>query len=266
MASVSTTTSFLQTIDIGIRGLLYTKFHDILNLENINKGVILYPKEIALREMGEKRGQPEVEMINLWRIKVAPDWARMRTPAARRGIKVAHTNDTKVETITVKSIPVHLEYDVCFWTHYRERVNLVAERYLFWQQDNPNLSLNFDDIYPLDFDLHFGELVDESTVSEKYNKGQIFVLRVPIIIDGWSFISTDVKTIHKIKLVLYDKDSLTDGQISDIIIESDDSDFEEELERELKLYEEHIYGITSVDTILSTFSINTGWASEFKMY
>lgn len=258
-------TSTLYAIDVGIRALLYTKFYDILQLENINKGVILYPKEIALREMAEKRGQPEVELVNVWRTRVGPDFSRMITAAARRGIRVAHTDTTKTETTTIKAMPIKLEYDIWFWTHYRDRLNQIAERYIFWQQDDPNLNLTLNDTYPTHYDLHFGEMVDESVVAEKYDKGQIFILRAPLIIDGWVFSSTDVKTIHKIELVLYDKNDLTDGQIAGIVVESDDSDFEEEEERELKLYQEYIYGIVDLDVDASTFSINPGWADNFSV-
>lgn len=265
MASIESSTSFLQIIDIGLRSLLYTKYFTILNLENINKGVILYPKEIALREMAEKRGQPEVEMVNLWRTRVSPDWKRMQTAVARRGIRVAHTDATKTEAITVKAIPVTLEYDVWFWTHYRDRLNLIIEEYLFWQQDNPNLNLEYGSEYPVELDLHFGDIVDESIVAEKYDKGQIFILNAPITLDGWVFSNTDVKTIHKIELSLYNKNDLTADQIGNIIIESSDEDFDSERESTLKLYEEHIYGIIGVVISAYEFSITTGWATEFSV-
>ncbi|MHA1692955.1 MAG: hypothetical protein ACTSU7_15125 [Candidatus Heimdallarchaeaceae archaeon] len=275
MSTVEASNSILQTIDIGLRSLLYTKFHDILVLESINKGVILYPKSIALREMAEKRGQVEVEMISLWRTMVAPDWKRMQTPAARRGINLEYVSSSQEASVNVKSIPVRLEYDVWFWTHYLERLNQIAERYLFWQQDNPNLSLNYTLIhnkgtenessedYPVEFDLHFGTLVDESTVEEKYDRGQIFILKTPIILDGWAFSSEAIGTIQKIVLVLYDKDNLTDAEIDNIVVEEDDSSFDSETEEALRLYEEHIYSIVVVNVDEKQFSVAKDNASEF---
>lgn len=248
MPTVEASTSFLQTIDVGLRGLLYTKFNDILNLESINKGVILYPREIALREMAEKRGQPEVEMINLWRTRIGPDWSRMRTPAARRGMQMKYVNSTtKADMINIKAIPVALEYDVWFWTHYRERLNQIAERYLFWQQDDPNLNMEYvlksnkgaadedSTAFPVELDLHFGDMVDESTVAERFDKGQIFILRTPIKLDGWAFVATTVKTVLSIILTVYDKDDLnTAAEYEEVIVE--DSDQDTELELALKLF------------------------------
>lgn len=248
MVDSSVATSFLQSIDIGLRGLLFTKFYDILKLTSVNEGVVLYPKEIALREMAEKREEVAVEMISLWKVRIAPDWKRMRTPVARRGMLMNYVNtSTKLNIGSVKAVPVALGYNVWFWTHYRERFNQIAERYLFWQQDNPNLNLQLTvtytdngDVsasgYPVEFDIHFGELTDESIVVNKYDEGQYFVLNTPITIDGWAFVTGVIPTAATIKLTIYDKNDLTTlDEYSEIIVE--DSSQDVELEVALKLSE-----------------------------
>jgi hypothetical protein len=222
-------------MDVGLRALLYTKYQDILCLENINKGVLYYPKGVALREMAEKRGEVELELINVWRITTAPDWKRMNTPAARRGASMEFTDGNQTDIVQVKAIPVHLVYNVWFWTRDRDKLNHIAERYLFWQQDNPNLNLLYDESYPVELDLHFGELVDESTIEEKYAVGSMHVMRVPITVDGWAFVTDSVKTVHTIVLTVYDKDDLeTEADYTEIIVE--DSNQNVELEAVLRLF------------------------------
>lgn len=229
-------TSFLQIIDFGMRALLFTKFGDILSLENVNDGVILYPKGIALREMAEKRGKVKLELVNLWRTKTAPDWKRQRTPAARRGMTLGYTDEGQTVVSEAKAVPVDLGYDIWFWTHDKEKLNLVSERYLFWQQDNPNLNLLVDEAYPVELDLHFGELLDESVVEEKYERGQILILKVPITVDGWVFTTFTVKSIAKIILTFYDADEVE--SYSEIIVEDSNQDVEKETV--LKLFEKEI--------------------------
>jgi hypothetical protein len=243
MPTTEVDNSFLQTMDIGLRGLLFTKYHDILNLDTIADGVELYPREIALRKMAEKRGQPEVEFINVWRTRVAPDWNRQRTPAARRGMMMEYVDaETMTDIATIRAVPVNLEYNVWFWTHYQERINQIVERYLFWQHDDPNLNLDYvvkydntEYEYPTELDLHFGELVDESTIKEEYDKGQIFILQTPITIDGWVFIATTTKTALSIIFTAYDKDDLNSAaEYEEIVVEG--SDQNTELEVVLKLF------------------------------
>jgi hypothetical protein len=213
-------------------------------LENVSTGVILYPKEIALREMYERRDQAEVEFINIWRMSTTPDWKRMRTHAAVSGVNIKYIDDQGVKTniAKIKAVPVQLDYTVWFWTQHVERMNLIAERYLFWQQDIPNIDLYFDIKYnmietaiPIKLHLHFGPLGDESTVAEHYEKGTIFCLRTPIKVDGWVLVGESVKTIKKINLTVYDGDDLTtDPQFEEIVVE--DSNQNTELEATLRLY------------------------------
>lgn len=253
--------SFLQTIDIGLRASLFSKFEDLLDLVSINRGVVFYPKEVAFRMIAEKKGTAISEFINVWRVSIAPSMERQRTPVARRGMVMKYVDDTDlVASTVVKAMPVDLEYNVWFWTKNIENINLIAERYLFWQQDNPNLSLYYNTIYPVEFDLHFGELVDESNVPSMLDKGNHFCMRVPIKMDGWVFVGdNDSKIIQKIELELYDSQNLTNYK--ECIFESDD--YDGDVEAALRLYEEHIFGILGVSVSAKTFTVNRTSASEF---
>ncbi len=226
--------TFLKIIDYGMRTLLYSKYTSILGLESVNKGVILCPKEIALREKAEKEGNPELEFVNIWRTKTAFSWKRQRTPMARRGVSLEYDDAVaKNSVVTAKAVPVDLAYDVWFWSLKKERINEIDETYLFWQHVDPNLNLLYMDTYPANLDLHFSELTDESTVSTKYQTGMYFVRRATIVVDGWVFISEDVPAIHNIHLVIFDRDNVED--YSELIEE--DSNYDAELAETLKLYE-----------------------------
>ena len=239
-------TSFLQTIDIGLRGLLYTKFEDILGLEDINRGVLFRPKETALRHVSEKKGNTEIEFINVWRTRTAPNWKLMRSPVARRGMLTELINEGTTDIAVIKAVPAALEYNVWFWTKKLENLSLITERYLFWQHENPNLNLDFtlsydaiETSYPTELDLHFGELIDESTVDEEFDQGIIYRMRVPVKIDGWVFVATSLKRINKIVFTVYDGDDLqTDDQYREVIVE--DSNQNVELEIALKIGEREI--------------------------
>lgn len=234
--------SFIKLIDLSLQGALFTKFESILKLDTINNGIINFPSQIALREIAEKRGNVELEFINVWRTSTAPDWNRMRTPAARRGLTMDYTDANKTAITWIKTVPAKLEYEVCFWTQYQERLNLITERYLFWQQETPNLDIDltvsYDSVefsYPTKLQLHFGPLVDESNIEEKFEKGQIFKLKVLVTVDGFVFVSDSVKTIKTIYFTVYDKDSLsTTADYSEVIVE--DSNQDAELEIALKLF------------------------------
>jgi len=226
--------SFLKSIDLGLRGELFSKFGDILDLESVNKGVIYYPKEIALKKIFEKRDAAELEFINVWRTVTGPDWSRQRTPLTRRGIRVSGSGSSTVTT--VKSTPVRLEYDVWYWSRNLDRINQIAERYLFWQQTDPNLDLLYNNSYPMNLDLHFGDIIDESTVREMHDVGTYYVGKMPISVDGWIFTSPESSgdVIESIRLQIFDKDDLTEAQYEEIVDE-DSSSYDEELATSLKL-------------------------------
>ena len=225
--------SFLKVIDEGLRALIYAKFKDVMDLGAMRNSTILYPKAIALRKISERKEKDEVEFINLWRESTERDFSRQRTSVARDGINVAFTDttsgsdpseDTDENTgiTTVRAVPVTLGYSIWFWSKDKEILNEVAELYLFWQHSDPNLNLYYNDLYPVEFDLHFGDISDESTTAEMFTIGEYFVIRAPIEIDGWVFTDIDVKTVKKIVITYWDQDEIADEDITDFLEDPDD--------------------------------------------
>jgi len=260
--------SFTKIIDNSLKTLLFTKFATILGIDqsgtvvdNINKGIVQCPQEIALREIAEKRGETFLEFINFWRMGTSPSWSRQRTSTARRGFYVATTDDDKTETIHLKAMPVDLNYNVWFWSKDLDKVYQCIEKYIFWQQDNPNLILSYDDTYSLELDLHFGEIVDESTIDEKYTSGMLFIYKLPIKVDAWIFEGINYSTIKKIALRCYDKDEVTD--YTEIVVE--DSNQNTELEAALRMFRKNLYGILEVDSASKKIIIPGNFASDFSV-
>jgi hypothetical protein len=217
--------SFLSLIDVGLAADLYTKFGTLLGLSTIKQDVLFYPKEIAQRERAERVGDNVLEFISYWRVQVATDWERARTPLARRGISMPYEDESgDTQTIVVRTVPVKMSYMVWFWTKKKDVLNQIIETYLLWQQTDPNLSLLYQDTYPLELDLHFGDIIDESVVAEQYDKGMYFVHSMPIEVEGWAFISTDPTNniINTIYLSCFDKDDIE--TYTELIEQSDDYD------------------------------------------
>jgi len=261
--------SFLKSYDLAIKTILYDKFASILGIdtqlssseENINLGILHFPKEVAQRVAAEKRGETFLEFINFWRMGASFSWSRNRTPLSRRGMWIANKLDG-LDTIHVKAVPIDLSYNAWFWSKDLDKVYQVIEDYVFWQQDNPNISLSYfdvdDNVYELTPDLHFGEIVDESTVPEQYSQGIMYVYRMPIKLDAWVLKGLSFKPIYKIKFTLRDKDEVTDYE--EIIVE--DSDQNTELEAVLRLSREEIYNIYEI-SLPSTIIILGSYAAEF---
>jgi len=260
--------SFTKTIDNTLKTLLYQRFASILGIdtqsssqeENINKGIVQIPKEIALRAIAEKRGANFLEFINFWRVGTGPSWNRQRTVVARRGLWMSESDD-KVTTIHVKGQPVDLNYNVWFWSKDLDKVYQVIEEYIFWQQNNPKITILYDDKWELTPDLHFGEIVDESTVPEQYERGLIFVYKMPIKIDGWVLKGLSFKTITKVILKVYDKDDVT--SYSEIVVE--DSDQNKELEAALRMFSRALYAIYSVDLSNNSVTLPDDRSSDFSI-
>jgi len=225
--------SFLSLIDVGLQTSLFVKYKDILDLDTAANSVIYFPKGIAQREIAERRGKHELEFISYWKVNVSQDWNRTLTPAARRGTWMQTADGT--QTINVKAVPVKMSYDIWFWSKSKDKLNQIAETYFFWQHTDPNLSMTYEDDYPLELDLHFGELVDESIVEQRYDKGMYFVYRMPLTLDGWIFTSTDPinNIIYSIHVEYYDKDEVLSYEE---IIVPDDSSYDAEKATVLKLF------------------------------
>jgi len=216
--------SFIKIIDEGLRAKLYEKFGTIQSFTNIKDHVLFYPKEIALRKMAERRERTEIEFINFWRVYTKRDVSRQRTSPARSGLNLALTDDPaesgesssdpsneNTGILTTKAVPVTLGYYVWHWSRKKEILNEVIETYLFWPFNDPNLTLQYNDTYPVEFDLHFDEeIVDEGTVPEQFQIGEYFVRRAAIEIDGWVFTNVSVDTIKTIIITVWDRDKIED--------------------------------------------------------
>lgn len=253
--------SFIKSIDLAVRTLLYTKFGSILGIdtysseddENINRGVVFVPKEIAEKVVADKRGSTFLEFINFYRKGPSPAWKRNRSVVARRGIDAGSK--------TVKSVAVDLNYDIWFWSNDLNKIDLCCETYLFWQYTNPKLTIVYNTDYTLTFDLHFGEIIDESTIPEKYTQGIKYIYMMPLKVDGQIFQSSEFGVIEKIQVRLWDADDL--DNYTDVVVE--DSDYDSELASLLQLSEARIYGITAVDLVANTITIANDQTSELNI-
>lgn len=260
--------SFTRGIDLALKTLLYLRFRSVLGIDmsgsdedNINEGVVQCPREVAQRMVAEKRGENFLEFINFWRVGTSPSWDRQRTPVARRGMWLAHTDGNKTDTVHVRAVPVDLNYNVWFWSKDLDKIYQCIEEYLFWQQDDPNLKLKYNDKYEIEPDLHFGEIVDESTVDEMYDKGLIYTFKMPIKIDAWILKGETLKTITKLVLTFYDKDDVTD--YSEIVVE--DSDQATELEALLRMFRKKLYAILDIDLDSNSIIIPENRVSDFSI-
>ena len=196
--------TFIKAQDDGIRGALFAKFGTLLGLTSSATDISQVPKEIALRSIAEKRGETRIEFISFWRSGMTPDLSRRNATVARKGI-LGEYNDsvTKSAIATIRAVPVTMLYDVWFWSKDLDKLNSVAELYLFWGYNNPNLIMQYGTVYPVELDLRFGGIADESTYHETYGANRYFVMRAPVTIEGWVFTLTNAKTVLSITLKLY---------------------------------------------------------------
>jgi len=258
--------SFLQSYDLAVKTVLYDKFASVLGIDtqssteegNINLGIFQFPKAVAQRVAAEKRGETFLEFINFWRMGASFSWARNRTPLSRRGLWL-DVDGTGKNSVHIKAVPIDLNYNAWFWSKDRDKIYQVIEDYVFWQQNNPNISILYNDTYELTPDLHFGEIVDESTIDEMYQQGTIHVCKMPIKLDAWVLKGLSFKTVYKIKLTIRDKDEITNYE--EIMIE--DSDQDTELEAALRFSREAIYNIYEIDLSNKSISILGSFADDF---
>jgi len=247
-------TSVTKSYDVGLKALLHSRYKTILGIEglDIKYGIIQCPEEIALRELSERRGDNWLDYITFYRTSMSPSWSRQRTPLAQRGVWLS-------EDVLVKAQPIDLGYHATFWSRDVDKLYQVIEKYITWQHDFPRMQLTYLDTYPIEPNLHFGEITDESTYNEKYDTGIIFAFRMPIKIDGWVLTSTTAGLVEKIRLTIYDKDEVTD--YSSIMVEDSGQDIE--LEAILRLLRRHTYDIKAASTSGKSVTISGDFVSDF---
>jgi len=239
--------SFIKGYDDTLKAALYARFGGILGIssgigttaEKINKGVVQMPKEVALREVSEKRASDFLEFMSFYRSYAKPSTERRRTYVSHTGLLVPAENGT-VKRVKAQSIDI--TYDVWFWSKNLDLIYQCIESYILWQYETPAISLVYDDLYELNPHIHFGEIVDESTVASQFDTGRYFVYRMPVVLDGWVLKSSDVGIIHKIICTLYDGDN-------------EDRFFSKTL----------IYGITDVSTIDNSVLLPGDRVADFEV-
>ncbi len=259
--------SFLRSYDLALKLLIYDRFGSNLGIdtqhsieeENINEGVFQFPKDTAMRIAAEKRGENFLEFINFYREGTSFSWDRNRSVVSRRGMWVS-TSSTTQETAHVKAVPVDLRYNVWFWSKDLDKIYECMEDYIFWQQDNPKVSLKYNDLYEITPDIHLGDIVDESTVPEEFEKGIVFCFKMPIKIDAWIFRGLSFKTISKIVVTFYDKDQVENYE--EIIV--DDSDQNTELEAALRFFRRNLYDIYEIDLTNNLVKIFGNFPGDFS--
>jgi len=197
--------SFVKIMDRAVQALIYAKFKTVMNLTDVNTDSVIWPRDVAFRKISEKRGRGVVEFFSLWRETMNFDWSRQRTAVARIEQYLAFTDAERTDIRSARAIPATLDYNVWFWTKDYDILQQISEEYMWWRHTDPNLNLNYDDTYPMEMDLHFGEAVDESAVEQMFDRGLYFVLRAPITVDAWLIKDFSVKTIKKIIISVYDE-------------------------------------------------------------
>lgn len=200
-----------------MRSLLYTKFGTTLSLTDEDIDIVFAPKELQMRKEAEKQAKDIVNFIGYWSNISGLDWTRVNTPAARRGMALEYTDEFQTSMVQAKAVPVDIDYTVTIWTKDLDLIRQCAELYLFWQFSNPNLILNYLDTYPLELDLTFGKVVDESPYHAFYEKGPYFVSSFPIHLCGWIFSSFTSKTVTSIILKLYVREGTAPNTVDTLI-------------------------------------------------
>jgi hypothetical protein len=209
--------SFIKTLDDSMKSLVFAKFGTYFGLSNAVQDIVFFPKEVQMRKIAEKRGSDTVEFIGLWRNGIKFDWSRNNSPVARRGLSLTYSDSGKSEILTAKAVPVQIDYDLWFWSRDLDKVMNAVESYLMWQFDNPNLILNYMSTYPLELDLNFGAVIDESPYSQIYESGTYYVSRMPIKLDGWIFSSIMSKTVLEIILKIYLREGMSPNYVDTLV-------------------------------------------------
>jgi len=260
--------SFLQQFDNSLKTVLYDRFKDILGLErdpgdiaeNINIGVIQTPKNLAIRWHAEKLGQDSLEFVSMWRNSIQFDWPRQKTLVAQEGMDINHPTEEDA-IYNIKAVPVKLEYEVHLWSLDLDVIYTCLEQYAFWQHENPQFSITYGGAFTIKPDIHFGPMVDESTVPEEFDKGVVFCYRIPITVDAWVLRDTDNSgiLIHKIETTIYNSQQA--GYVYTSVIGDEPVD-DPALEAATRMQRSELYGIWSTAPP-NTITLYKDYTSDF---
>ncbi len=258
--------SVLYTYDVAMRTLLYTRFASILGInsepaqaDSINLGVVICPKDIAERELAEKRDQVFLEFINVYRTSVAFSWARQNSLIARRGFVFQRSNGT---VGVVKADATDIEYNFWFWSNDLDKINLCVEKYLQWQHETPKITLYFNEEFGMNPDIQFVGAMDESHIEDVFNDGKVWTFRMSAKIDGWLpklAPEGETKLIQKICLTTYDRDTVSN--YATIVVPGSGQNVA--LEAALRMFRANLYGIVGVSSVGKSFRVSKNRTSEF---
>jgi hypothetical protein len=252
--------SITKPYDIGLKSLLYSRFKTILGIDSLDMkyGIIQCPEEIALREFAERRGDNWLDFISFYRTTSGPSWSRQRSVLANRGVWLA-------ADVNVTAQPIDLGYFATFWSKDLDKLYEVVESYILWQHDFPKLTLTYADTYPIEPDLHFGEITDESTYTAKYDTGVIFAFRMPIKVDGWVLQTKTVEEygelIEKIRLTVYDSDDVVNYET----IYVPDSSQDTAAEAALRFFRSNLFGITVATPADKSVTVGGNRVTDFTV-
>jgi hypothetical protein len=191
--------TFLGLVDLGLKARVFQKFQEDMGFTSLDRDSVFTKDDIALREIGERRGKVTEEFFNLWRHDDDFDWKRHHTPIARRGFSAFESVAGKTASVMLKAQPVLLNYTFTMWSLTKEKLNKVEEDYLFWMHDQPKLLLTFlaEEQFELNLTMNFGHVQKIDTVSDQYTKGLYYTATFPVIVESWILRSEVVKTITK---------------------------------------------------------------------
>ena len=157
------TTSWTQIVDNAVKLMIFNRFGSFLNISDPNKDLIFTPKQLAQRQIAEKRGEGTVEFISVWSDPVKFDWARQNSPTGRKGFTMEYTagsGGSNSQIVTIKAVPVLMDYKFYVWSLYLDEIKLVIESYSKWIHDYPNLKIFYSGLFEMDMYLKFGNPVD----------------------------------------------------------------------------------------------------------
>lgn len=208
------------------------RFGHILPSTIVNKDVFFAPDDIALRRRADSTGKGieinvagakdkttkySLDFINVWLEDVSFSWKRQRTAIARTGIYIPDPVTGK--NIMYKAVPSDMTYAITFWTAERIKMDKFVEEFMFWQQDNPNIDLFYDDNKPLEMDVIVHPAVerDDSKIVNMYKEGKYWKHTIYITVEAWIIKGLAVKTARTIILDIYAKMS-SGGEIPDALV------------------------------------------------
>lgn len=181
----------------------------------INKSILWSPEETALRRRaevlevasrdgGDKAINPadyELDFVSVFTPSMNVAWERQRSAVAINGIKVTYDND---KTVMHRAVPIDLQFDIVYWSKYKQNIDRFLQELAFWHFENPTLRifLEGDIEVPFKF-LIKPDMRDGGTVARMYDDGKYWQLKSSILVESWIFKDLAVHTAKTIVIDMY---------------------------------------------------------------